>query len=171
MMFETVGQAGVFLAMVYAGLLVGLMYDGLRLLRRLLLANAWVTALLDLIFWLGAGAVTAVALALRGEGALRLYALAGCASGAVLYLLGISRLLRALGQALARGHRRAMESPRRLARLERQRRQQEARQARRAEAAQKAEAAREAEAARKAEEARARAATKRKRKSAAGGNP
>lgn len=131
MMFETVGQSGVFLAMVYAGLLVGLLYDGLRLMRRLLAANALVTGLADLLFWLAAGAVVAVALALKGEGSLRLYALAGCASGAALYLLGISRVLRAGGQAIADAYRRVEESPKWQAKLEKQRRNQEERQRRR----------------------------------------
>lgn len=130
MMFETIGQAGVFLAMVYAGLLIGLVYDGLRLLRRLLNAGPLLTALLDLLFWLGAGVVAAVALALRSEEALRLYALGGCAAGMVLYLLGISRVLRAAGQAVARAYRRAEESPKWQMRLEKQRQRQEAERAR-----------------------------------------
>ncbi len=121
MMFETVGQSSIFLAMMYAGLCVGLLYDGLRMVRRLLAANALVTAFFDLLFWLAAAAVAAVALALRGEGALRFYSLAGCASGMVLYLLGISRVLRAIGQAIVRSYRRAEESPKWQAKLEKQR--------------------------------------------------
>ncbi len=140
MMFESVGQAGVFLAMMYAGLLIGLVYDGLRMLRLLLHAGRLLTALLDLLFWLGAGAVVAAALALRSEGALRLYALGGCAAGVVIYLLGISRVLRAAGQALARAYRRVEESPKWQARLEKQRRRQEAERARK-QAAQEAEKA------------------------------
>ena len=121
MMFETVGQAGIFLAMVYAGLVVGLLYDGARLARRLLAAGTVITGIVDLLFWLGAGAVVSVALALRGEDAVRLYALAGCACGAVLYLLGISRALRAVGQAVARAYRRVEESPKWQAKLEKRR--------------------------------------------------
>jgi len=109
MMFETVGQAGVFLAMVYAGLIVGLLYDGARLARRLVSAGAVITGILDLLFWLAAGAVVSVALALRGEDAVRLYALGGCATGAALYLLGISRVLHAVGQAIARAYSRMEE--------------------------------------------------------------
>jgi len=105
MMFETVGQAGVFLAMVYAGLIVGLLYDGARLARRLLPTSAVITGIVDLLFWLAAGAVVSVALALRGEDSVRLYALGGCAAGVVLYLLGISRVLRTVGQAIAHAYR------------------------------------------------------------------
>ncbi|MCL2544469.1 MAG: spore cortex biosynthesis protein YabQ [Clostridia bacterium] len=129
MMFETVGQAGIFLAMVYAGLAVGLLYDGARLARRLLAAGAVITGIVDLLFWLAAGVVVSVALALRGEDSVRLYALAGCASGAVLYLLGVSRALRAVGQAVARAYRRVEETPKWQAKLEKQRlRQQERRE-------------------------------------------
>ena len=133
-MFETVGQAGAFLAMVYAGLIVGLLYDGARLARRLLAAGAMVTGILDLLFWLAAGAVVSVALALRGEDSVRLYALAGCASGVVLYLLGISRALHAVGQAIARAYRRVEESPKWQAKLEKQRRRQQERRERREQA-------------------------------------
>jgi len=128
MMFETVGQAGVFLAMVYAGLIVGLVYDGARLSRRVLAANATVTALLDLLFWLVAGGVVSVALAFRGEDSVRLYALGGCASGVVLYLLGISRVLRAMGQAAARAYRRVEESPKWQAKAEQRRLRQQNKQ-------------------------------------------
>lgn len=128
MMFETIGQAGVFLAMVYAGLVIGLVYDALRLVRRALAAKALLTAFLDLIFWLGAGAVAAVALALRNEESMRLYALGGCASGVVLYMLGISRVLQAAGKGIARMYRRVEETPKWQAKLARQQANQLARQ-------------------------------------------
>jgi spore cortex biosynthesis protein YabQ len=101
MLFETSGQAGAFLAMVYAGLLMGLGYDLLRALRRALRAGSLCTGLLDLCFWLGAALVAAATLAARGEGGLRLYALGGCACGIALYLAGISRVLWALWRAAA----------------------------------------------------------------------
>lgn len=128
MMFETIDQAGVFLAMVYAGLAIGLLYDALRLLRRTLAAKALLTAFLDLIFWLSAGVVAAVALALRNEDSMRLYALGGCASGVVLYMLGISRVLQAAGKGIARMYRRVEETPKWQAKLARQQANQLARQ-------------------------------------------
>ncbi len=82
---------------------------------------------MDLLFWLGAGGVTAVALALSGEEALRLYVLLGCGCGAVLYLLGVSRVLGALGRAIAEAYHRTEESPARKARQQRQQQKREER--------------------------------------------
>ena len=59
-------QAQVFLAMVYAGLAMGVCYDLLRLLRLLLRAGPVLTALFDLLFWLLAAALAACAAALCG---------------------------------------------------------------------------------------------------------
>ncbi len=102
MMFETAAQAQVFLTMMYAGLLVGLGYDVLRAVRRATAANAWWTGCLDLLFWIGAALVVSAALALGSQEGFRFYALVGCACGVVLYLLGISLLLREMLGMLAR---------------------------------------------------------------------
>ncbi len=149
MMFETIGQAQVFLTMVYAGLTVGLVYDVLRMLRHLTGARMWWTAVLDLLFWLGAGIIVAVALALGGEQSVRLYALGGCACGFVLYLLGISRVLRGVGSAAAAAYRRVEQTPKWQARLAAQQARQEAREAERRAAAQQRQAARAAQRQRK----------------------
>lgn len=107
MMFETTGQANIFLAMVYAGLAVGVCYDLLRLLRRLLKARRLLTGALDLLFWVGASGCAAWMLAVSGEGSLRVYALMGCASGLVLYLLGLSALMQFLINQALKGLRSA----------------------------------------------------------------
>ena len=80
-------QAQVFLAMVYAGLAMGVCYDLLRLLRLLLRAGPVLTALFDLLFWLLAAALAACAAAL---------------CGAVLWAAGLRRMMRASARLAAR---------------------------------------------------------------------
>lgn len=92
-MFEATRQGGVFLTMVYAGLLCGVCYDILRALRRITGAGRIVTGMLDLVFWLGAAALCAYTLLHISREPLRLYALLGCAGGMLLYLFGVSELL------------------------------------------------------------------------------
>ena len=95
-------QAQVFLAMVYAGLAMGVCYALLRLLRLLLRAGPVLTALFDLLFWLLAAALAACAAALCGAQSLRLYWLLGALCGAVLWAAGLRRMMRASARLAAR---------------------------------------------------------------------
>ena len=90
MLFATVGQVWIFLAMVYAGLMMGLAYDFFRMLRLMLWAGRGMTAVMDLLFALAGAAIALRALVAANGGELRLFALGGCAVGAVLYLTGAS---------------------------------------------------------------------------------
>ena len=99
--FETNSQAWVFLGMVYLGLALGLIYDGLSPLRRS--RKKGLTACMDLIFFLLAGAALTLALVVTGQDGLRLYALLGLLCGGILYLMGLRRLL--LGVAAFFGKR------------------------------------------------------------------
>ena len=89
--FETNSQAWVFLGMVYLGLALGILYDGLSPLRRS--GKKGLTACTDLIFFLLAGAALTLALVVTGQDGLRLYALLGLLCGGILYLMGLRRLL------------------------------------------------------------------------------
>ncbi len=89
--FETQNQAWVFLGMVYLGLGLGLIYDGLGLLRRTG-KKGW-AVVTDLFFFLVAGAALTLALVMTGQEGLRLYALLGLVCGGIIYLLGLRRLI------------------------------------------------------------------------------
>ena len=92
-MFEATRQGGVFLTMVYAGLLCGVLYDVLRLIRRMLRAGRLLSAATDLVFWLGAADVCVHALVRTIHEPVRIYALLGAGCGMSLYLLGVSEML------------------------------------------------------------------------------
>ncbi len=89
--FETQSQAWIFLGMVYLGLGLGLIYDGLGLLRRSG-KKGW-AVVTDLFFFLLAGASLTLALVITGQDELRIYALLGLVCGGVVYLLGLRRLI------------------------------------------------------------------------------
>ena len=92
-MFQRAAQAEVFLATVYAGLAAGVAYDMLRLMRRFLRAGKLITAILDIVFWVIAAGMVAVAAALSGEEGLRFYLILGMLCGMLLWAGGFRRLI------------------------------------------------------------------------------
>lgn len=102
MLFETLGQARVFLTMVACGAAAGALYDLARLARRPSGRGAWLP---DALFALAAGALLFLAMARVQLPGLRAYVLLGCAVGWFLYDASVSRFFRFLGARL-RGLRR-----------------------------------------------------------------
>ena len=96
MLFYTDGQAYVFLAMLVCGALVGAWYDVLRRVRRLTMAGGVLTALLDVLFAVGALLETCGFLFLATRLDVRLYALLGAACGVTLYRFGLQPALDAV---------------------------------------------------------------------------
>ena len=96
MLFATVGQWKVFLAMMVAGLLAGGVYDLLAALRRLLRAGTLLSLCADLAFGLLAALILGGMLTLADRGAVRLFSFLGAGAGCLLYALGPRRLARAL---------------------------------------------------------------------------
>lgn len=101
-MFETTGQAWIFLATVYGGLAVGLLYDLLSAFRHGFHMGPFATGAMDFLFWLGAALILALTVGFSGGDGLRAYMLLGFASGFLLYAAGIHTLLVALGRLLGR---------------------------------------------------------------------
>ena len=94
MLFHTAGQARVFLSMLYSGLLIGLWYDALGLIRRALFAGRLLTAALDFVFGAGAALILAAFMLLVNYGEMRVYCLLGASCGAVLYAFTLRKLFR-----------------------------------------------------------------------------
>ena len=106
MLFATIGQWKVFVAMMVAGLLVGLVYDLLAALRRLLRAGTLLSLCADLAFGLMSALVLSGALTFANYGQMRLFAFLGAGAGAALYALGPHRLGRGLLHGFVRKFRR-----------------------------------------------------------------
>ncbi len=101
-MQTTLTQISELLATIYAGLFIGLVYEALRLFRRVLRAGKWLTALFDLLFWAIAALVAALALFRINGGELRLYSVVGFLSGALLFIIGVSPALASVFRFVAR---------------------------------------------------------------------
>lgn len=95
MLFATSLQRWVFLYMVYGGIALGFFYDVLRILRRTLHAGAWLNAGFDLVFWVIGAAFVFVVHLWVCQGEVRYYTLLGFATGAVFYMLSMSKLIMA----------------------------------------------------------------------------
>ena len=109
-MREAARQGGVFLAMLYGGLAVGVLYDLARGVRSVLHAGPVLTGVLDLLFGALACLPAGLLVAAFSHEGLRAYMLLGMACGLLLYLAGVSRLLRLLVRALCGACRRIAQT-------------------------------------------------------------
>lgn len=100
-----------FLATVYGGIGIGLLYDGNRILRRALHAGRGVSAAADVVFWLAALALMAALLYWAESGTLRAYMLLGFACGWGVYELAISPLIQAAHRFLLRQWQKLKQTP------------------------------------------------------------
>ena len=101
-MQTTLTQISELLATIYSGLFIGLVYEALRLARRIFQAGKWLTALLDILFWAIAALVAALALFMINGGVLRLYSVCGFLLGALMFIFGVSPLIKNLLRLIAR---------------------------------------------------------------------
>lgn len=102
MLFYTLGQSTAFLLMIPAGMAIGLIWDALRLMRRLLEPGFWLTLGLDLGFSLTASALFCLRLFRALYGEMRLYAVMGALCGFLIYGGTLSPLLKGLMGACCR---------------------------------------------------------------------
>ena len=93
MTMSTANQAYIFLATVYVGLLLGLIYDVYRAFRMIIKPGKWFVAVLDLSFWVFAAFLSFFMLFRINGGEIRLYAFIGLALGWGLYTLTIGGLV------------------------------------------------------------------------------
>ena len=98
MLFYTSGQIYIFLAALFAGIVIGVWYDILRIVRRILAAGMWISLAADIAFGLGAGLIAICCLYISCYGEVRLYSIIGMLMGCFLYLATVSRLMRAAGK-------------------------------------------------------------------------
>ena len=105
MLFSTIGQWKVFFSMMVAGVLVGVLYGILKLLRSALSAGPLLTLVADLAFGAGAALILGAMLTFSNYGAARAFAFLGATVGLCLYFAGIHSVARAVCIRLSRGIR------------------------------------------------------------------
>ena len=93
-MFSTSNQAYVFLCTVYAGFLIGLIYDFCRIIRSIAKPGVWLTGMMDLLFWILIGVLSFLVIFRVNDGEVRIYTIVGFAVGWGLYVLTLSPYIR-----------------------------------------------------------------------------
>lgn len=91
------GQTILFLLCIALGGGMGLLYDALRLLRRLLPHTAFLIQLEDALYWLASLWFVFAALLRQNHGEIRFFILLGLLGGLGLYAMTLSRLVMAVG--------------------------------------------------------------------------
>jgi spore cortex biosynthesis protein YabQ len=102
-LFETSNQLWVFLFTVYGGIVLGVLYDLLDIIRKVIRARRLMTAVFDIAYWSAATALAFLLLYFACEGEFRYYDLLGFASGAALWFLGPGRAVRWAQRKAMRG--------------------------------------------------------------------
>ena len=93
MIVDTSNQAYIFLATVYGGMLLGIVYDLYRAFRMIIKPGRWFVAILDLSFWVLAVFISFSMLFKINGGEIRFYTFIGLGMGWALYSLIIGGML------------------------------------------------------------------------------
>lgn len=86
-------QAYLFAIFVLNGLLIGILFDIFRILRKSFKTSDFVTYIEDIIFWILTGFMTLYFIFSYNNGEIRLYIFLGIAIGILLYMLTISQYI------------------------------------------------------------------------------
>lgn len=86
-------QAYLFLIFVLNGILIGLLFDFFRILRRSFSGKDWITYLEDVLFWILTGAILLYSIFAFNNGEIRLFMLIGVLLGGIFYLLTVSKYI------------------------------------------------------------------------------
>ena len=93
MILSMSGQAWLFLATVFTGAAIGLLYDVFRIFRKTAPHSGFAVQVEDLVFWVAATGLTFYYMLHRNYGEIRPFVLIGIALGLVLYFATLSRLV------------------------------------------------------------------------------
>lgn len=88
-MSATINQPYIFLATVYGGLLIGLLYGFLTAVRHFTHAGKVATILWDILFFVGGTLISLVVIYIASKADLRLYTFLGMACGFCMYYYGL----------------------------------------------------------------------------------
>jgi spore cortex biosynthesis protein YabQ len=102
-LFETSNQLWVFLFTVYGGVVLGLLYDLLSVIRMFLKGKHVLIVFFDILFWLVAAALSFALLYYACDGEFRYYDVLGFGLGAALWFLGPGKGLKWICNKINRG--------------------------------------------------------------------
>ena len=90
-MQEVYNQLFCLLIFIITGIVIGILFDIFRILRKSFKTADWITYLQDILFWVFAGCVMLFSIFTFNNGEIRSYVFIGIILGIILYMLSISR--------------------------------------------------------------------------------
>ena len=90
-MQEVYNQLFFFFLFIITGIVIGILFDIFRILRKSFKTADWITYLQDILFWVLAGCVMLFSIFTFNNGEIRSYVFIGIILGIILYMLSISR--------------------------------------------------------------------------------
>lgn len=90
-MQEVYNQLFCLLIFIITGIVIGILFDIFRILRRSFKTADWVTYLQDILFWILAGSIMLFSIFTFNSGEIRSYVFIGIILGIIIYILAISR--------------------------------------------------------------------------------
>ena len=86
-------QALLFLIFIVNGIIIGLLFDFFRILRRSFKTKDFITYIEDILFWVLTGLLLLYSIFTFNNGEIRLYMLIGAILGCIIYMLSISNFI------------------------------------------------------------------------------
>ena len=86
-------QAYLFLVFSLTGVVIGILFDFFRILRRSIKTSNIVTYIQDILFWILAGIIVLYSIWYFNNGELRIYVLLGISIGVLLYMTTLSNIV------------------------------------------------------------------------------
>lgn len=86
-------QAYLFVMFILNGILIGVLFDVFRILRKSFKTSDFITYIEDITFWLSAGILTLYFIFYFNSGEIRLYILIGIVLGILIYILTVSKYI------------------------------------------------------------------------------
>ena len=90
---QVYNQISCLLLFILIGILIGLIFDFFRILRRSFKTNTIITAIEDILFWLISGFILLFAVFILNNGEIRLYMFFSLIFGLYIYLVTLSKIL------------------------------------------------------------------------------
>ena len=84
-------KAYIFIIFVIVGIIIGIIFDFFRILRKSFKTRDFITYIEDIIFWIISGIILIYAMCKFTDGELRFYTIIGLSLGAIIYLLTVSK--------------------------------------------------------------------------------
>lgn len=91
-MVMTNSQAILFLLFALDGIIIGILFDFFRILRRSFSTGSILTAIEDVVFWICAGIIILYSIFIYNNGAIRGYMFLGVFCGVTLYMITLSQI-------------------------------------------------------------------------------